>query len=101
MAETSRPRTRRAVSSTDSSQSSGMAAAVFPCPGLDLRHQEEGIQRRRSVGQEFLPGEALVGPILDLPRALGDFMGLFALESLELIDVVDDPGELTGELRLF
>src|SRR6185295_15828527 len=95
-AETSRARTWAPVSAAASSQSSGIAA-----PGLDLRHQQEGVHGLGSVRQEAPARQALPRLVRHLPHAARGDLRRLAFIDLELIDVIDDPGELTGELRLF
>src|SRR6202035_3586704 len=62
-AEISRERTRRAVSSAESSQSSGILGP------LDLGHHQEAVQGRRRVGEELLARQAGADAILGIvPR---------------------------------
>src|ERR1700681_3050483 len=97
-AETSRDRTRPAISSTESSHSSDISGLA--APALHFRHQQEPVERCRSVGQEALARQARRRPVLRLLHAAGAEIRLRDLESLQLIDVVDDPGELAGEPHL-
>src|SRR6266545_5622196 len=105
-AETSRERTRRATSSTESSHSSGGlsgdASRIFAASLHLGNDQELAESRRRRVGQEELARQARTRPVLGLPhgkRRRG--LALAGLEPLELVDVVDDVSELLGEHPFF
>src|SRR6202035_679944 len=100
-AEISRERTRRAVSSAESSQSSGILGP------LDLGHHQEAVQGRRRVGEELLARQAGADAILGIvprfrrrPRRPAPPTLNGGLVLPELVDVVDDLTQLAGEARL-
>src|SRR5688572_26833374 len=87
-AEISRARTRRAVSSAESSQSSLT---------LHLGNKKEAIHGGRGVGQELLARNAFARDVLGLLGSPSVLHLGSAFIALELIDVVDDLAELSDE----
>jgi hypothetical protein len=68
---------------------------------LDDRHEEEAVHGGRRVGEEISAGQALMGSVFRLAGLKDGLSLLRRVESLELIDVVDDLAELSDEKSLF